>query len=80
MGARSVEVLTTMGEGPTIEFKESFRRDSKTGNVNKELSKVVVKTIAAFLNTNGGSLLIGVADNGAIIGIEADIDTLSLGS
>ena len=32
----------------------------------------MLKTIAAFLNTEGGDLLIGVADNGAIVGIEND--------
>jgi predicted HTH transcriptional regulator len=32
----------------------------------------VLKTIAAFLNTEGGDLLIGVADAGSIVGIEHD--------
>lgn len=32
----------------------------------------VLKTIAGFLNTNGGTLLIGVADNGEVLGLEAD--------
>jgi predicted HTH transcriptional regulator len=30
------------------------------------------KTIAAFLNTEGGDLLIGVADDRSVLGIEAD--------
>lgn len=32
----------------------------------------MLKTIAAFLNTEGGDLLIGVADDGGIVGIERD--------
>jgi len=32
----------------------------------------VLKTIAAFLNTEGGDLLIGVADDGSVVGIEND--------
>jgi Putative DNA-binding domain len=40
--------------------------------VQKELKKAVTKTIAAFLNSQGGTLLIGVADSGALTGIEAD--------
>jgi predicted HTH transcriptional regulator len=36
------------------------------------VTHAVLKTIAAFLNTEGGDLLIGVADDGAIVGIERD--------
>ena len=32
----------------------------------------MLKTIAAFLNTDGGDLLIGVADDKSIVGIEED--------
>ncbi len=45
-------------------------------DVQKELKKAVTKTIAAFLNTSGGTLLIGVNDSGATIGIEADFPYL----
>ena len=36
------------------------------------VTHAALKTIAAFLNTDGGDLLIGVADDGAIVGIERD--------
>lgn len=36
------------------------------------MTHAVLKTIAAFLNTEGGDLLIGVADDGAVVGIEHD--------
>ena len=40
----------------------------------KRLNKEVTKTIAAFLNTSGGKLLIGVDDKGAVLGIEPDFE------
>ena len=39
---------------------------------DKFVTHTALKTVAAFLNTDGGDLLIGVADNGSIVGIEAD--------
>lgn len=40
--------------------------------VQKGLQKAITKTIAAFLNTRGGTLLIGVHDSGTVLGIERD--------
>ena len=39
---------------------------------DKVITHSILKTIAAFLNTAGGDLLIGVADDGSIMGIESD--------
>lgn len=72
----SLTALIQAGEGRTTEFKSTFRLDTQTGNVNKELGKVVAKTVAGFLNAFGGDLLIGVRDDGLIVGIEQDINTL----
>jgi predicted HTH transcriptional regulator len=44
--------------------------------VNKSLQKVIAKTIAGFMNSEGGTLLIGVTDEGAVCGIGNDIMTL----
>jgi predicted HTH transcriptional regulator len=56
-----------------LEFKSSLRWGVPEGGVNKTLEKVIVKTIAGFLNSkDGGTLLIGVADNGTILGLEGD--------
>jgi hypothetical protein len=68
--------LIAGGEGPTVEFKSSLRWDYKTQKVNKELTKVVAKTVAAFLNSRGGTLLIGVDDHGSMLGLEPDLKTL----
>ena len=47
--------------------------------VQKALRKSITKTIAAFLNTVGGTLLIGVSDSGAVLGIEPDFVYLRQG-
>lgn len=64
--------LVVQGEGPQLEFKETLDYDVKTGQKNGELVKSALKTIAAFLNTTGGTLLIGVTDSGEIKGLERD--------
>ena len=68
--------LTNQEEGKTLEFKSSLRWDYYQDKVNKDLEKVIAKTIAALLNTEGGSLLIGVKDDGEILGLENDYNTL----
>ncbi|MEW5999844.1 MAG: ATP-binding protein [Pseudomonadota bacterium] len=69
-------LLIARGEGEHLEFKSSLRWDRRQEQVNRGLQKVVVKTIAGFLNHEGGTLLIGVEDDGDIAGIEADLQTL----
>lgn len=72
-----VAVLIARGENETVEFKASARWDMRANKHNKELEKTIIKTVAAFLNSEiGGRLLIGVGDNGAIIGVEQDYLTL----
>ena len=69
--------IIRQGEGPYLEFKSSLRWDLAESRINRTLEGVVLKTIAGFLNSHiGGALLIGVADNGEIIGIEKDYETL----
>lgn len=65
-----------LGESSVTEFKSTLRWDLVQNKINKVLEKVVIKTIAGFLNSEGGVLLIGVADDGSIIGIEKDLKTL----
>lgn len=73
----SISALITRGEGQALELKSSLRYDYQTRNVNRELTKVIAKTIAGFLNAEGGTLLIGVSDAGEILGIANDLATLS---
>jgi ActR/RegA family two-component response regulator len=73
-----IMILIAEGEGKELEFKSTARWDRRSNKVNKELEKVIIKTIAGFLNSEtGGTLLIGVDDTGNIIGIEDDWNTLS---
>ncbi len=67
--------LIAAGESARLEFKSSARWDIKLSQVNKALEHVIVKTVAAFMNSDGGTLLVGVADDGAIIGLANDFRT-----
>jgi len=72
----TLEELVAEGESDELEFKASLRWDLVKGAVNKVLEDVVMKTIAAFANSNGGTLLVGVADTGDVLGLEADYQSL----
>lgn len=65
------------GENEGLELKSTMRYDLREGKVNKKLEFVIAKTISAFLNSEGGDLIIGVEDNGNVLGIEKDLQTLS---
>lgn len=73
-----IQTLIADGESEFLEFKSSMRYDYKRQAVNKdELGFVIAKTLAGFMNHSGGILLIGISDDGQILGIEKDIETLS---
>jgi hypothetical protein len=64
-------------ENPKLEFKSSFRYDFNLKQPNqKVLEKVIAKTIADFMNSEGGTLFIGVDDDGNVIGLENDYKLL----
>jgi membrane protein YdbS with pleckstrin-like domain len=64
--------LIADGEGQFVEFKSSLLWDYRKENMNKNLSVPIIKTVAAFLNTAGGTLLVGINDDGKILGLDAD--------
>jgi Skp family chaperone for outer membrane proteins len=68
--------LISKGESATLEFKSSMVWDSKKKLPNKDLKIAVAKELAAFMNTRGGILLIGVEDNKTVTGIQKDLDIL----
>lgn len=72
----TIEDLIAQDEGKTLEYKSSLRWDYQAGNVSKVVQKSVAKTIAAFLNTHGGTLLIGLNDDGEVLGLANDFKTL----
>ena len=73
---RDPKVLIEEGEGMFVEFKETLRNDIRKGEVSRDLERVVMKTIVGFLNTSGGTLIIGVSDDGVVKGLESDYKTL----
>ena len=64
------------GENNQLEFKSSLRWDLRENKVNSKLEEVIFKTVAAFSNVDGGTLLIGVDDEGNILGLENDFKSL----
>lgn len=72
-----VQELILAGESDSVEFKSTLRYDLRSKEVNKKLEYVIAKTIAAFMNSEGGDLFIGVDDNQNMLGLTEDITTLS---
>ncbi len=68
--------LLNCDEGQHLEFKSTLRYDMTKGCVNSSLEQVCLKTICAFMNTDGGDLVIGITDNRHAIGLSLDYQTL----
>ena len=64
--------LISKGENSQLEFKSSLRWNFRTKRHDRNIELAWLKAIVAFLNSDGGILLIGVQDDGSILGIEAD--------
>jgi hypothetical protein len=74
--AITCEQAIRQDEGQTIEFKSSLRWNLKAARPDKEMEMEVVRTVAAFLNSDGGVLMIGVSDEKEVLGLENDYQTL----
>jgi predicted HTH transcriptional regulator len=75
--AIDLESLLEAGEGDRLEFKETARVNIHTGNVDDKIVQSTVKTIAAFMNSHGGTLVIGVKDaTKDVMGLDRDMATL----
>jgi len=64
--------LIATGESETLEFKSTLRWNLHTGKPGKEIENASLKTVAGFLNSDGGVLLIGVDDEGKALGLDTD--------
>jgi hypothetical protein len=60
------------GENEKLEFKSTLRMNLHTSEIDRKVEFSTLKTIAAFMNSNNGVLLIGVENSGKIVGIEED--------
>jgi hypothetical protein len=69
---RQAEELLKQHESKTLEFKSTLRWNLKDKRKDTAVTHAAIKTIAAFLNTEGGDLLIGAGDDRSVVGIEAD--------
>lgn len=68
----STEEIIRSGENDQVEFKSTLRWNLKANKKDKAITHSILKTVAAFLNSDGGILLVGVEDNGDILGLEED--------
>jgi len=66
------EKLIATGENDKLEFKSTLRWNLFADKADKAIENSALKTIVAFLNTEGGTLLVGVKDDGSVLGIETD--------
>lgn len=66
------KALIAAGESDRVEFKSTLRTNLHTNRRDRAMESAVTKTLAAFLNSDGGALVIGVADDGAPVGIAVD--------
>ncbi len=76
----SIPKLLKQKEGKNLEFKSSFFWDYKLEETNKELRKAIVKNVAALMNTEGGIILVGIDDNGKVLGLAKDVAISKRGS
>ena len=74
-----IKDLIADGESNVLEFKERARWSHGTNRKGKS-EQIIVKSVAGFMNSEGGTLLIGVSDDGTVAGLEADYSTLSKGN
>jgi hypothetical protein len=69
---QAIKAEIESGEGNTREFKSTYRWNIEEKKLDKKMTHACLKSIAAFLNTNGGILFIGVNDEGVPVGLEQD--------
>lgn len=65
--------LVADGESHEVEFKRTARRNTHTGERDPRLEVAIAKTIAGFLNADGGTLLVGITDDGSAVGLDDDL-------
>ncbi|MGC9603162.1 MAG: RNA-binding domain-containing protein [Minisyncoccia bacterium] len=71
-----ISQLASQEEHEQLEFKSSLRFDRRMNQLNRELEKAAMKTVAAFLNSKGGYLVIGMDDSKKPLGLRDDYETL----
>lgn len=75
---KSLEDIIEGGESNQVEFKPSLLYNFSTKKAGIGIKGIIAKAICAFLNSNGGFLIIGLKDNGEAQGLDYDF-SLSAG-
>ena len=70
--AQRIYELIKAGESERLEFKSTVRWNLREDRSGKEIEIAWLKGVVGFLNTEGGVLLIGVEDDGKVVGLERD--------
>ena len=71
-----IQELIESGESSLLEFKATLRWNLREARVDKKIEEIILKSVAAFSNGDGGTLLIGVSDEEEALGLENDYNTL----
>ncbi|MBD3157352.1 MAG: hypothetical protein GF309_01060 [Candidatus Lokiarchaeota archaeon] len=75
----SLGELITQGESSRLELKPTMRYHLRARRRDSKVDKEIAKTLCALMNTEGGTLIIGVDDEGRAVGLDKDMATLSRG-
>jgi len=75
-GEVDIPALLATGESDAVEFKETARWNVREDRKDPRMELAIAKTVAAFLNSGGGTLVIGADDAGEGVGLERDLATL----
>jgi putative two-component system response regulator len=67
-----LKAIVAQGEGEQVEFKSTLRWNLHSGKPDKRIENACLKTVAAYLNSNGGVLFVGVDDHGTPVGLDND--------
>lgn len=76
VGDADISALLRAGESERAEFKETARWNVRESKKDARMELAIAKTIAAFLNSRGGVLVIGANDAGQAVGLDRDLATL----
>ncbi|MGI8809092.1 MAG: HsdR family type I site-specific deoxyribonuclease [Acidimicrobiales bacterium] len=69
---RTIAEVIDNDEDFAVEFKSTARWDLREDKPSKAMEDAVVKTVAGFLNADGGTLLIGVGPDKKVVGLGHD--------
>lgn len=72
--AERLNLLVFGGESKTVEFKQTFQYCLRRKQMEKDIETAALKGLVGFLNTDGGTLFIGVDDSGVSVGVGLELE------